>query len=78
VGATLGSHGSASPVALVFCCKITAGQLSTNDEVTVFRWADETNIRQLTTEAYAVCLLDALHPDTTPAVRQHDGTNLLD
>ena len=64
-------------VALVFRCKITGGQLTTNNEVTAFRWADDTAIRQLTTEAYAVRLLDALHPDTAPAVRQHDGVRLL-
>ncbi len=57
--------------------KITGGQLTTNNEVTAFRWADDTAIRQLTTEAYAVRLLDALHPDTAPAVRQHDGVHLL-
>jgi 8-oxo-dGTP diphosphatase len=64
-------------VALVFRCKITGGQLSTNDEVTAFRWADETDIGQLTSEAYAVRLLDALRPDVAPAVRQHDGIELL-
>ena len=64
-------------IALVFRCKITDGQLATNDEVTAFRWADQNDIRQLTSEAYAVRLLDALRRDTTPAVRQHDGTELL-
>ena len=64
-------------IALVFRCKITGGQLSTNNEVTAFRWADETAICQLTTEAYAVRFLDALRQDATPAIRQHDGTKLL-
>ena len=64
-------------IALVFRCKITGGHLTTNDEVTAFRWADETDIRQLTSEAYAIRLLDALHVDATPAVRQHDGIKLL-
>ncbi len=45
-------------VALVFRCKVTGGQLATNDEVTAFRWADEDTIRQLTSEAYAVRLID--------------------
>ena len=31
-------------IALVFRCKITGGQLTTNNEVTAFRWADETAI----------------------------------
>jgi 8-oxo-dGTP diphosphatase len=64
-------------IALVFRCKATGGQLATNDEVTAFRWADEATIRQLTSEAYAVRLLDALRSDTAPAIRQHDGTRLL-
>jgi 8-oxo-dGTP diphosphatase len=64
-------------VALVFRCQVTGGQLTTNDEVTAFRWADEDTIRQLTSEAYAVRLLDALSSDTTPVIRHHDGTNLL-
>ena len=65
-------------IALVFRCKITGGQLTTNNEVTAFRWADETDIRQLTTGAYAVRFLDALHTGTAPAIRQHDGTDLID
>jgi len=65
-------------IALVFRCKITGGQLTTNDEVTAFRWADQDAIRDLTTEAYAVRLLDAMRTDTAPAVREHDGTRLLD
>ena len=64
-------------IALVFRCKATGGQLTTNDEVTAFCWADEDTIRQLTSEAYAVRLLDALRSDAAPAIRHHDGTNLL-
>jgi ADP-ribose pyrophosphatase YjhB (NUDIX family) len=64
-------------VALVFRCKATGGQLTTNDEVTAFRWADEDTIRQLTSEAYAVRLLDGLRNGTSPAIRSHDGTHLL-
>ena len=32
-------------IALVFRCKITGGQLTANNEVTAFRWADEAAIR---------------------------------
>ena len=64
-------------VALVFRCEITGGHLTANDEVTDFRWADEDAIRQLTSEAYAVRLLDALHGDHAPAIRQHDGVHLV-
>jgi 8-oxo-dGTP diphosphatase len=64
-------------LALVFRCKATGGQLTTNDEVTAFRWADEDTIRQLTSEAYAVRLLDAIRTDASAAIRSHDGTHLL-
>jgi 8-oxo-dGTP diphosphatase len=64
-------------IALVFRCKITGGQLTANNEVTAFRWADQAAIRQLTTEAYDVRFLDALRQDDTPAIRQHDGTGPL-
>src|ERR1700722_9076764 len=64
-------------VALVFRCKVTGGHLTTNDEVTAFRWADEDTIRQLVSDAFAVRLLDALSDSAPPAIRQHDGTNLL-
>ena len=64
-------------VALVFRCKISGGQLATNNEVTAFHWADQADIGQLTSEAYAARLLDALREGTTPAIRQHDGTDLL-
>jgi 8-oxo-dGTP diphosphatase len=45
--------------------------------LTVPRWADEATIRQITSEAYAVRLLDALRSGTPPVIRHHDGTNLL-
>jgi 8-oxo-dGTP diphosphatase len=64
-------------IALVFRCKITGGHLATNDEASAFNWADETEIRRLTTEAYAVRLLDALRDGGAPAIRQHDGTELI-
>lgn len=64
-------------VALVFRCKVTGGELTGNDEVTGFRWADKQDIRQLTSEAYGVRVLDALKPTTSVAVRSHDGINLL-
>ena len=65
-------------IALVFRGNITGGHLAANDEVTAFHWADQADIRQLTSEAYAVRLLDALREGAAPAIRQHDGTDLLD
>lgn len=64
-------------IALVFRCKITGGDLVTNEEVTAFRWATETDIAELTDEAYAIRITDAIHDDRPPAIRQHDGVHLL-
>jgi|SRR5579875_561303 len=64
-------------VALVFRCKATGGELMTTDETSAFRWADEHEVRELAAEVYAVRVLDALHADRAPAVREHDGVHLL-
>jgi ADP-ribose pyrophosphatase YjhB (NUDIX family) len=64
-------------VALVFRCTVTGGRLLTNDEAVAFRWADRNQVHELTDEAYRVRILDALAPETSTAVRHHDGTNLL-
>ena len=64
-------------VALVFRCKPTGGQLTVNDEVTAFRWATSVEVTAAVDEAFAVRITDALTGPTMPAVRQHDGTNLL-
>jgi 8-oxo-dGTP diphosphatase len=64
-------------IALVFRCKITGGDLRTSDESAAFRWATETEIADLADQAYAVRILDALHDEHPPAVRQHDGVQLL-
>ncbi len=65
-------------VALVFRCTVTSGHLTLNDEVAAFRWASAAEVSQLTAEAYAVRILDALREEPGPAVRQHDGTHVLD
>jgi ADP-ribose pyrophosphatase YjhB (NUDIX family) len=64
-------------VALVFRCKITGGDLTTTDEASDFRWAADTEITGLMNKAYAVRVLDALSGNHPPAVRHHDGVNLL-
>jgi 8-oxo-dGTP diphosphatase len=64
-------------VALVFRCTATGGQLTLNDEVTAFRWATPAEVTDLTAEAYAVRVLDALDHEHRTAVRQHDGTHML-
>ena len=65
-------------IALVFRCTATAGHLTLNDEVTAFRWANPAEVTELADEAYAVRVLDALRDGSGPAVRQHDGTHVLD
>jgi 8-oxo-dGTP diphosphatase len=64
-------------IALVFRCKATGGQPSTSDETEAFRWATETQICELASEAYAIRILDALHDSTHAAIRHHDGKQLL-
>jgi hypothetical protein len=54
-------------IALVFRCKITGGSLATSDETTAFRWASQEHIRELTSEAYAIRVLDALTPASAPS-----------
>jgi 8-oxo-dGTP diphosphatase len=57
--------------------RFTGGELRTNDEVTAFRWATEADTAGLADEAYAIRILDPLHDDRPPAIRQHDGVHLL-
>jgi 8-oxo-dGTP diphosphatase len=64
-------------IALVFRCKISGGDLRASDETTAFRWATEADIAELADQAYAVRILDALHDEHPPAIRQHDGVHLL-
>ena len=64
-------------VALVFRCTVTGGELAVNDEVAGFRWATPAEAGDMTAEAYAVRILDALSGRPVPAVRQHDGNRLL-
>lgn len=64
-------------VALVFRCRAVGGQLRENDEAVAFRWASGIEIAELSTDAYAVRLLDALEAEGTPRIRAHDGVNLL-
>jgi hypothetical protein len=58
-------------------CKITGGDLTTTDEASAFRWATDAEVADLTEEAYAVRVVDALHDDRPAAVRHHDGVHLL-
>jgi hypothetical protein len=64
-------------IALVFRCKATGGQPTTSAETEELRWATESEIRQLASEAYAIRVLDALHDHAPAAIRRHDGRQIL-
>jgi hypothetical protein len=76
-GRILAASASPGIVALVFQCKVTGGHLTTNNEVTAFRWASQSDAGCLMAEAYAVRVLDALRFDPTASVRAHDGTRVI-
>ena len=68
------------PVALVFRCKISGGDLATTDEVSAFRCAtgtEVTGVTELADEAYAVRVFEALDGDHAVGIRHHDGVHLL-
>lgn len=64
-------------VALVFRCKPTGGRLTVNEEVSAFRWAAPDEVAAVVNEAFAIRIADALADLRSPAVRQHDGTRLI-
>lgn len=64
-------------VALVFRCRIQAGSLRTNDEVSEFRWMSLDEVSAEMDEAYAVRVVDALRGDAV-TVRAHDGCRVLE
>jgi 8-oxo-dGTP diphosphatase len=53
-------------IALVFRCKITGGTLTTTDEAPAYRWATDDDVRNLSDEAYAIRVLDALQAGHPP------------
>jgi 8-oxo-dGTP diphosphatase len=63
-------------VALVFRCHVISGMPRTSPEAAEVKWLAADQVAALMDEAYAVRLLDALHPGA-PAVRAHDGITLL-
>jgi ADP-ribose pyrophosphatase YjhB (NUDIX family) len=63
-------------IALVFRCKVTGGDLAATDESADFRWVSAAEVSELAAEAYAVRVVDGLHPEVAPAIRQYDGTRI--
>jgi 8-oxo-dGTP diphosphatase len=64
-------------VALVFECKILEGIPRTTSETAETRWMNAGELRAHVDGAYAHRLLDALGERSEPAVRMHDGVNLV-
>jgi 8-oxo-dGTP diphosphatase len=64
-------------IALAFRCTATGGQLTPSAETSAFVWATRDEIPNLTTEVFAVRLLDGLAAPYPP-VRWHDGVRLLE
>lgn len=64
-------------IALVFRCEVKGGQLTTNGEVSGFQWATPEEVKEMADEAFAIRVLDALEDRLSPAVREHDGVNVM-
>jgi 8-oxo-dGTP diphosphatase len=64
-------------VALVFRCSVISGEPVTTDEAAALRWVTRDEVGHLVDEAYAVRVLDALDCAQPPAIRSHDGVQLV-
>jgi 8-oxo-dGTP diphosphatase len=65
-------------VALVFRCNVVSGHPRLNDEVTCFQWATPAEVEELVDKAFAIRVLDAIADRSVPAVRHHDGVNIVE
>lgn len=65
-------------VSLVFRCRVTGGAaMAETAECTALRWVKPDEVPSLAVEAFAIRVLDGLRNDHPPAVREHDGVNLI-
>src|SRR5215472_12015015 len=64
-------------VALVFRCRQADGQPRATSEAAEVRWASRDEVAGLVDPAYAVRVLDALDRAAPPAIRAHDGVQLV-
>lgn len=64
-------------VALVFRCEHTGQTPNESPEVAQVKWMTRDDIRRDLDPAYACRLLDSLN-EQAPAIRAHDGIQLLD
>lgn len=65
-------------VALVFECQILEGVPRSTSETAEIRWMSAEELHTYLDSAYAYRLLDALSERSEPAVRTHDGVNLIE
>jgi hypothetical protein len=71
------ASGHQCPGRAVLIVALAVLGLAANDEVTAFHWAAAAEVTELTDEAYAVRVLDALRETADAAVRAHDGVRLM-
>lgn len=64
-------------VALVFRARVIDGHTTTSDETERIEWWPPDAVRERMDPAYAVRILDAMQEDQGPAVRAHDGVDVL-
>ncbi|MGW3772684.1 NUDIX hydrolase [Actinomadura verrucosospora] len=64
-------------VSLVFRCRVVGGEAHPTDEAVEVAWLTKDDVRALMAEPFAVGLLDSV-AGGAPAVRIHDGHDLLD
>lgn len=64
-------------VALVFRCAAAAGRPGESSEAAEIRWASRDEVASLADPAYAIRVTDALDATAPPAIRAHDGVQLV-
>lgn len=64
-------------VALVFRCEILEGTARPTSETVEVQWMSAEQLHTYMDSAYAYRLLDAIGDRSEPAVRTHDGVNLI-
>jgi ADP-ribose pyrophosphatase YjhB (NUDIX family) len=64
-------------IALVFRCRVVAGDLVTTAEAREVAWVAPGDLAQRVSETYRVRMLDAVPDRKGPAVRAHDGFRVI-
>lgn len=70
-------NSATGTIVLTFRCRIVAGELTTNDEASGFRWLHAREVREWMPEIFAQRVLDAVS-DAPVAIRIHDGRIFAD